>query len=160
VIVQAVLEHVVDPERVVGEIWRVLRQDGLVYAETPFLQQVHAGAYDFFRFTSSGHRYLFRRFTELAAGPVAGPGTQLLWSVDHLVRGLTRSELAGKVARGVCFWLRYLDRAIPEAYAMDDASAYYFLGRRAETELAPAELVEYYRGAQRSATQLTRRGLE
>jgi hypothetical protein len=57
---------------------------------------VHAGPYDFVRYTSSGHRYLFRAFEEIAAGPVAGPGTQLLWSIDHIVRGLLRSELAGK----------------------------------------------------------------
>jgi SAM-dependent methyltransferase len=150
VVVQAVLEHVIDPERVVAEILRVLREDGLVYAETPFLQQVHAGPYDFVRFTSSGHRYLFRSFEELAAGPVAGPGTQLLWSVDHLVRGLLRSELAGKVARGLLFPLRYLDRAVPEPYAMDNASAYYFLGRRADSELTPEEILRYYRGAQRA----------
>jgi SAM-dependent methyltransferase len=96
VLIQAVLEHVLDPGQVVGEIQRVLRNGGLVYAETPFLQQVHAGPYDFVRYTSSGHRYLFRAFEEIAAGPVAGPGTQLLWSIDHIVRGLLRSELAGK----------------------------------------------------------------
>jgi SAM-dependent methyltransferase len=148
VVVQAVLEHVLDPERVVAEIWRVLRPNGLVYAETPFLQHVHAGPYDFTRFTSSGHRYLFRRFTELDAGPVAGPGTQLLWSVDHLLRGLLRSELAGKLARVALFGLRYLDRAVPDAYAMDAASAYFFLGERSERELTPQEIVRYYRGAQ------------
>ena len=151
VLIQAVLEHVLDPARVVGEIHRDLRPDGLVYAETPFLQQVHAGPYDFTRFTSSGHRYLFRAFAEIAAGPVAGPGAQLLTSIDHLVRGLTRSELAGKLARAVCAWLRLLDRLIPVEYAMDDASAYFFLGRRAERELSPGEIIGYYRGAQRRA---------
>lgn len=148
VIVQAVLEHVLDPRRVVEEIRRVLRDDGIVYAETPFLQQVHAGPYDFNRYTSSGHRYLFRGFDEIAAGPVAGPGTQLLWSVDHLVRGLMRSELAGKLARALLFWLRFLDRLVPPAFAMDDATAYYFLGRPAARELTTREIVGYYRGAQ------------
>ena len=151
VVVQAVLEHVLDPGQVVEEIHRVLRPDGLVYAETPFLQQVHAGPYDFTRYTSSGHRYLFRAFEEIAAGPVAGPGAQMLTSVDHLVRGLLRSELAGKLARVVFFWLRYLDRLVPTAFAMDNASAYYFLGRRSEGELSPSEIVGYYRGAQSSA---------
>jgi ubiquinone/menaquinone biosynthesis C-methylase UbiE len=148
VVIQAVLEHVLDPDQVVSEIHRVLRQGGMVYAETPFLQQVHAGPYDFTRYTSSGHRYLFRRFEEITAGPVAGPGTQLLWSVDHLVRGLIRSELAGKLTRALFFWLRYLDRLVPTAFAMDNASAYYFLGRRAARELTPREITEYYRGAQ------------
>ena len=41
VIVQAVLEHVRAPSVVVEEIHRVLRPGGLVYAETPFMQQVH-----------------------------------------------------------------------------------------------------------------------
>ena len=153
VLIQAVLEHVLDPPRVVAEIERVLRPGGLVYAETPFLQQVHAGPYDFIRYTSSGHRYLFRAFEEISAGPIAGPGTQLLWSVDHVVRGLLRSELAGKLARGLFFWLRYLDRLVPTAFAMDNASAYYFLGRRADRELTTDEIVKYYRGAQRTGTR-------
>jgi ubiquinone/menaquinone biosynthesis C-methylase UbiE len=149
VLIQAVLEHVLDPREVVAEIQRVLRSGGLVYAETPFLQQVHAGPYDFVRYTGSGHRYLFRAFEEISAGPVAGPGTQLLWSVDHIVRGLLRSELAGKLTRGLFFWLRYLDRVVPTAFSMDSASAYYFLGRRADRELTPSEIANYYRGAQR-----------
>jgi len=148
VVVQAVLEHVLAPGSVVDEIHRVLRPDGLVYAETPFLHPVHAGPYDFTRFTASGHRYLFRRFDEISAGTVAGPGSQMLIAVDHLVRGLTRSELAGKLARALFFWLRYLDRLIPPPYASDAASAVYFLGRRSENELSPAEIVTYYPGAQ------------
>ena len=149
VVIQAVLEHVLEPPKVIAEAHRVLREGGIVYAETPFLQQVHAGAYDFTRYTSSGHRFLFRKFDEIAAGPVAGPGTQLLWSIDHLVRGLTRSELAGKLARALFFWMRGLDRAVPTAFALDSASAVYFLGRRSDGELGPHEIAGYYAGAQR-----------
>jgi hypothetical protein len=64
------------------------------------------------------------------------------------VRGLLRSELAGKIARGLVFWLRYLDRLVPIAYAMDSASAYYFLGRRGEHDVTPREIADYYQGAQ------------
>lgn len=149
VVIQAVLEHVLGPSRVVAEIHRVLCDGGLVYAETPFLQHVHAGAYDFTRFTASGHRYLFRRFEQIDAGPVAGPGTQLLWSVDHLTRGLTRSQHAGRVARALFFWLRFLDRLVPRRYASDGASGVYFLGRRSDIELAPHDIIDYYPGAQR-----------
>jgi SAM-dependent methyltransferase len=62
---QAVLEHVLDPAIVVAEIHRVLKPSGIVYAETPFMQQVHERAYDFTRFTQSGHRWLFRQFSEI-----------------------------------------------------------------------------------------------
>jgi SAM-dependent methyltransferase/uncharacterized protein YbaR (Trm112 family) len=149
VIVQAVLEHVLAPMEVVREIHRVLADDGLVYAETPFMQQVHAGAYDFSRFTASGHRYLFRRFDEIDFGATAGPGTVLLWTVDHLVRGLTRSQTAGRLVRAILFWLRFLDNAIAPAHALDGASAVFFLGRRSGTEMTPGEIISYYRGAQR-----------
>lgn len=77
VIVQAVLEHVVDPYSCVEEIFRVLKEDGLVYSETPFMQQVHLGKYDFTRFTHLGHRRLFRKFEEVSSGPVCGPGMAL-----------------------------------------------------------------------------------
>ncbi len=51
-----------EPERVVSEIARVLKPAGMVYSEIPFMQQVHEGAYDFTRFTDSGQRWLFRQF--------------------------------------------------------------------------------------------------
>jgi SAM-dependent methyltransferase len=38
VVVQAVLEHVADPARCVEEIHRILKPEGVVYAETPFMQ--------------------------------------------------------------------------------------------------------------------------
>ena len=68
----------VDPARVVAEIQRVLKPGGLVYAETPFMQQVHEGAYDFTRFTELGHRWLWRRFAPVARGALGGPGLSLL----------------------------------------------------------------------------------
>jgi SAM-dependent methyltransferase len=148
VVVQAVLEHVLDPREVVDEIHRVLKPEGLVYAETPFMQQVHAGAHDFTRFSDSGHRWLFRRFSEVERGVVAGPGTALAWSIDHLVRGLLRSRAAGRVVRLLFFWLRYADRLSDPRFAADGASAVFFLGRRADGSISPKEAVSGYRGAQ------------
>lgn len=55
VIIQAVLEHVIDPYRCVEEIFRVTKKDGLIYSEIPFMQQVHGGRQDFTRFTYLGH---------------------------------------------------------------------------------------------------------
>lgn len=149
VIIQAVLEHVLEPQRVADEIWRALRPDGLVYAETPFLQQVHEGAYDFTRFTESGHRYLFKRFEVIASGSSGGPGSQLLWSIDYFVRSLCRSRAAGKAVKLALFWIRYFDSVIPESYASDAASGCYLLGRKSDRAIGPREAIGFYRGAQR-----------
>jgi SAM-dependent methyltransferase len=148
VVVQAVLEHVLQPAQVVSEIWRVLRDDGLVYAETPFMQQVHEGPYDFTRFTESGHRYLFRNFAHISSGSNGGPGVQFMWSIDHLVRGIFRSTRAGKIAKLAFFWVQYLDNLIPPAYAQDGASGVFFYGRKSLKPMMPKEIISYYRGAQ------------
>lgn len=71
VITTAVLEHVLYPERVAAEISRVSKIGGLLYSELPFMQQVHEGAYDFTRYTLSGHRRLFNTFHEIESGMVA-----------------------------------------------------------------------------------------
>lgn len=149
VIIQAVLEHVLEPRQVVDEIHRVLRPGGMVYADSPFMQQVHEGAYDFTRFTESGHRYLFRDFELVSSGVVAGLGTQLLWALDYFAQGVTRRRGAGRVVRLLFFWLTRLDRFIPERFAVDGASSVYFYGRRSDRRMSPVEAVRHYRGAQR-----------
>lgn len=148
VVVQAVLEHVLEPAAVVAEIHRVLRPGGLVYADTPFIQQVHEGAYDFTRFTESGHRYLLRDFDRLDSGAAAGAGTALAWSIDYFVRALCRSQRAGFVARLAFSWLARLDGRLDVRFSLDAASSVYFLGRKGGTRLSPRDLVRAYDGAQ------------
>jgi SAM-dependent methyltransferase len=144
VIVQAVLEHVLEPERVVAEIHRILVPDGLVYADTPFMQQVHEGPYDFTRFTESGHRWLFRRFTSVSSGVVAGAGTSLLWSIDYFVRGLTGRKVAGKAARLLFCWLPLFDKRMKPNTAVEGANSVYFYGRKSAKTLQPADAIAHY----------------
>ena len=112
--IQAVLEHVIEPDRVVAEIHRVLRPGGIVYAEIPFMQTVHEGAYDFTRLTDTGVRWLFRWFERIDSGTVLGPGSALLWSITAVLTGLLRSPKAGKLlATLLFFWVRFADKLIP-----------------------------------------------
>lgn len=151
VVAQAVLEHVADPYRCVEEIHRVLSEDGLVYAETPFMQQVHAGRYDFTRFTHLGHRRLFRRFAEIDSGIVCGPGMALAWAYQYFLTSLVTSEKMRSAtrlfARFTSFYLKYFDAMLankPGAY--DAASGLYFMGRKSDEVLSDKELVKLYRG--------------
>jgi SAM-dependent methyltransferase len=146
VIVQAVLEHVLEPTVVAAEIQRVLRVGGIVYADTPFLQQVHEGAYDFTRFTDSGHRFLFRSFERIDSGTVAGAGTALRWSIDYWVRALTRSVPLGRIASLLFFWLSWTDRLLDPSHSTDAASSVFFLGRKTEAAITGADLIDYYQG--------------
>lgn len=148
VIIQAVLEHVLEPATVVEQIHRVLKPSGIVYSETPFMQHVHEGAYDFTRFTELGHRYLFKKFQRIRAGALSGAGTQLQWSLEYFFRSLFRSRNIGKLAKLCFFWLQFFDRVIPVKYNVDAAGGVYFLGRKSTFELSKADIISLYQGAQ------------
>jgi SAM-dependent methyltransferase len=149
VIIQAVLEHVLEPTVVAAEIHRVLRVGGIVYADTPFLQQVHEGAYDFTRFTDSGHRFLFRHFERIDSGSVAGAGTALRWSIDYFVRALTRSVALGRIVSLCFFWLSWLDPVLDPRHSVDAASSVFFLGRKTDDPISGADIIDYYQGGMR-----------
>ncbi len=151
VIVQAVLEHVVDPWQCVEEIHRVLKEDGLVYAETPFMQQVHGGCYDFTRFTHLGHRRLFRKFEEIDSGAVCGPAMALAWSYRYFLLSFASSSflrrLIGVFVRLTSFYLTYLDYLlIDKPGTLDAASGYYFIGRKSNRVLPDKDLIKLYKG--------------
>ena len=152
-IVQAVLEHVVDPVRCVAELHRVLKPDGAIYAETPFMQQVHMGRHDFTRFTHLGHRRLCRRFTEIASGACGGTGMALAWAWQAFLLSPVRSRFAQAFVRafaGFSSWpLKWVDAwMIDRPGTLDGASALYFLGRKSDATLADRALIAGYRGAQ------------
>lgn len=152
VIAQAVLEHVVDPYRVVSELHRVLGVDGYIYAETPFMQQVHMGCYDFTRFTYLGHRRLFRNFQELRAGYVSGSGESLAWAIKYFLlsffSGKPMRLIVAALSHYLLFWLKYLDYlALNKDAAFDSASAFFFFGKRSEIPLGDRDLINLYRGA-------------
>ncbi|MER9020472.1 class I SAM-dependent methyltransferase [Mesorhizobium sp. M0898] len=148
VCIQAVLEHVINPEQVVSEISRVLRPGGLVYAETPFMQQVHEGAYDFTRFTEVGHRWLFRNFETISRGALGGPGLSLYWAAKYFLRGLTRSRRLGDVLSLPFALAALMDGMIGEDHKIDGSNGAYFLGRLTGTSISLSSIVDEYRGAQ------------
>jgi SAM-dependent methyltransferase len=152
VVIQAVIEHVLEPTVVAKEVHRVLRSAGIVYADTPFLQQVHEGPYDFTRFTDSGHRYLFRSFERIDSGSVAGAGTALRWSIDYFVRALTRSVKLGRIMALCFFWLSFMDRILDPKHSLDGASSIFFLGRKTAVPITEAEIINYYQGGMRRSS--------
>jgi SAM-dependent methyltransferase len=151
VVVQAVLEHVLDPTRCVKEIYRVLKNDAIVYAEMPFMQQVHMREYDFTRYTYLGFRRLFRRFYHTESGICCGPGMALAWSYSYFLQSLSSNLFLRKFllifAHFTSFYLKYLDVfLIKKADSYLSASGFYFLGRKSCNTLSDKELLKLYRG--------------
>lgn len=152
VVTTAVLEHVLYPERVAAEIQRVLKPGGLLYSELPFMQQVHEGAYDFTRYTLSGHRRLFNCIAEIDSGIVAGPGTALVWALENFFLAFVSHPLLRKstktVVRLLFFWLKYFDHFLAhKPQAMDGASCTYIFGCKIDGHISDAEIITRYVGA-------------
>lgn len=150
-VIQGVLGNVADPFRAIEEIHRVLRPNGLLYVETPFVQQVCLGPYDFTRFSLLGLRRLCRSFDEVRSGAQCGPGMSAAWGYQYLLMSFARTQRgrawARLAARLTGFWLLWFDRLLIERpAALDAASGVFFLGRRSETVLSDRELIGMYRG--------------
>jgi len=151
VIIQAVLEYLVDPRRCVAEIYRTLKRDAIVYAETPFMQQVHGGKLDFTRFTHLGLLRLFRNFEEIKSGPCCGPGMALASAWAGFCRSFATSREARLVTRlftrFTAFFFKYFDYyLIDKPGSYDAASGIFFFGRKSEETVSDRELIKKYRG--------------
>jgi SAM-dependent methyltransferase/uncharacterized protein YbaR (Trm112 family) len=135
VLIQGVLEHVLDPERIVAEIRRVLRPGAPVFSEVPFIQHYHLDPVDYRRWTHYGFTHLFRDFDEVSHGVCAGPAaalTDMLTEFPALLFANPKLYWGAKVISGWLFSpLQLLDMfwaGRPRSHIM--AAAVYFLGRR------------------------------
>ncbi len=81
----AVLEHVKNPEKVVNEINRVLKKNGIIISFFPFIQAFHASPYDFSRRTNEGMKVLYKDFDIIDLKPAGGPTSGFLWIFQEWV---------------------------------------------------------------------------
>lgn len=152
VIAQAVLEHVLDPFLCVSEIYRVLKPGALIYAETPFMQHVHGGKFDFHRFTALGHRRLFRHFKEENSGLVAGAGSMMAWSLLYFITSFSPNKKVDKalsyLGSFASFWLKYFDYVLNQNIGSYDAACgFFFLGKKDPNYLLTDQaLLSTYKG--------------
>lgn len=79
----AVLEHVKYPEEVVAEFNRILKKDGRVFLNFPFIQGFHSSPHDYSRRTTEGLVTLFKDFKIEKIGIVGGPTSALLWVIQE-----------------------------------------------------------------------------
>ena len=56
-----VMEHVAEPNQMLAEIYRVLKNDGVVAVTTPFMWGIHEAPHDYYRYTKYGLEYLFKK---------------------------------------------------------------------------------------------------
>jgi len=137
VICVSVLQYVRQPKQVVDEIFRVLRPDGLVYLNVPFVARDAPDPEDLYRFSVSGIQVLCGSFEKIQAGFNRGPASttcDLLVHFSAIVFCFNSKRIYDVLLdlfQWGLFWLKYVDRLIGEyEVARVIYSGAFFLGRK------------------------------
>jgi SAM-dependent methyltransferase len=137
VISTGTLEHVRRPERVLGEVFRIVRPGGIVYLEVPFLQGYHADPTDYRRWTLSGLEVECEDagFVKLRSGVHMGPSSTVTWVLRHYALCFVGGRSPKRVVWGVTSLLlrplKYLDAVLKKHDSFSAiCSGVYYLGTR------------------------------
>jgi uncharacterized protein YbaR (Trm112 family) len=132
VLASHVFEHLRHPFKAAAEIHRVLRPDGLLYVETPFLLGVHGYPNDYFRYTIQGLIQLFHGFRVIQTGATSGCSSAIAVLLRKYIIHLMPSALSSildHLMAGLLLPLKYIAR---KGERMDGglAQAYYLIAQK------------------------------
>ena len=136
----AVLEHVPNPKKVIDEIYRVLKPNGIIYTTFPFMQGFHASPYDFTRITEEGMKILHKDFEQIELKPFGGPTSGMLWIFQEWIAILfsfgnkNLHMLVYLLILCLTFPIKYLDiLLIKHPMAKNIASGFTYIGKKNDT---------------------------
>ena len=139
VLSQETMEHVSDPFRAVREMGRVLKKDGVLYLQVPFVLGYHPDPEDYWRFTHSGVRRLIEqaglRCERVEPSLAAGTGThrilvEFLAGVAARLAPQTYRSVKG-IAAILFYPLKWLDGWLRVGSERDRiAGGYFGIGRK------------------------------
>jgi SAM-dependent methyltransferase len=136
-----VLEHVQCPQKVLKEIFRVLKPGGVIFSAIPFMQPYHASPHDYQRYTLKGIRYLHKDFESIESGTYGGPVSGFLWvSQEFLALLFSFGIVPLRNILSLLFMLvtwpaKYFDYFFRKLKTSENiASSFYFYGKKSSME--------------------------
>jgi SAM-dependent methyltransferase len=141
VVCETLLEHVLEPEQVIDEMYRVLKPGGKCYIMMPFMYGFHAAPSDYQRFTHKGLLHRTRLFETERLKVVCGPTSSLICVLMEwlaLLFSFGSQKLYQVLSLGFMVLLsplKLLDFVLshhPEAVRI--ASVFLFIGKKPEAK--------------------------
>lgn len=136
-ILESILEHTADPVLVVKEASRVLKKEGIIFVEAPFLYEFHSAPFDYYRFSLPGIETLLKDFEKIESGISAGPTgalTSVLRNYFAIIFSFNNTvlyELLNVFFGIVLFPFKFLDFFIIRfKNAGNISSVFYFIGKK------------------------------
>lgn len=89
----SVMEHLCEPQVFLNEAYRILKPNGTMVLQVPFMWWVHEAPYDFYRYTSYGLHYMFEKAGFKAIEIYPTTGFWVMWTLKfnyqstRLIRG-------------------------------------------------------------------------
>lgn len=110
-----VIEHLMAPQALVGELHRCMKEGARTVHMIPFMYPFHASPHDFFRYSDKGLPLLFKGFEVSSITNASGPVSYLLLGLvefSAVVLSFGKERLKGAVYLGLCaltFPIKLLD---------------------------------------------------
>lgn len=113
----------------------MIKPEGIVPIDIPYIQGYHAGPTDYGRFTLNGLKLLCQKYHELEAGVHMGPSSSLMWVMrewfNRVFKNRYLSNLFLILTAVLTVPLKYLEYSLignPKVHRM--ASAVFFRGTK------------------------------
>jgi SAM-dependent methyltransferase len=126
----AVLEHVINPDEVLSEFFRVLKTGGYLYVAVPFIQPEHLCPVDYQRYTLDGLKNLVEKpgFEIVDSGGVHNVYRTLGWIVEEWLTA--EKSIRNSVLKAVLFPVLRSLSANSNEYVHSISSVYRVLAKK------------------------------
>lgn len=125
-----VMEHIFNYQHLLNEMYRVLKQDGVLYFYVPFLINKHADPHDFFRYTDNALCKLFTNtgFNSVEIKTLYGSGKNVHFSISWIISNNKLMYLGNflNVVSGLLF--NMIDALLNKFSTTKDINKKYILG--------------------------------
>jgi len=135
VVLSAVLQYCIEPRRVIEQAWQMLRADGILLIDAPFLQPYCPDGPDLWRFTGDGLRRLCEPYFTILELKTSIPGGSALAFICQSAAAQPTNRYAaaalGWMVSALVYPLKWLRAAHPNT-----AGAFLLVGRKKPDVLA------------------------